>query len=333
MKKYDVYGLGNALVDMEFPIKDQFLQAEQMPKGQMSLISEERQKELLQKLGQPSKRSSGGSAGNTVVGLAQLGGRSFYSCLVADDELGRFFVDDLKAYGVDSTMEHERPTGTTGVCFVLTTPDTERTMNTHLGITQNLSAEQLDPQALSDSEYLFIEGYTACNEASKQAAITSYQLAQQKGVKVALTFSDPAVVENFRSNFLDILGERPIDVLFCNEEEAKLMGQTKNWTAAVPLLKKHAQTLVLTRGGQGSVIFTADQEYEIAASETQAVDANGAGDAYAGAFLYGLTQNLGWERTGKLASYFAAQVVSKFGPRLELDQVNSIKEKLQRGEL
>ncbi|MDH5734750.1 MAG: adenosine kinase, partial [Gammaproteobacteria bacterium] len=221
MKKYHVYGVGNALVDMEFEIEDAFLQTSGIEKGVMTLVDEQRQHELIAHLDAfEGKKASGGSAANTIIAVNYFGGNAFYSCKVANDELGDFYVNDLLAAGVDTNIGDGRKEGVTGKCLVMVTPDAERTMNTFLGITETFSVDELHQDAIKDSEYLYIEGYLVTSETGRHAAIEARKIAEKFGVKTALTFSDPAMVEYFKSGLAEMLGEG-VDLLFCNEAEAR----------------------------------------------------------------------------------------------------------------
>lgn len=318
-RKYHVYGVGNALVDMEFSVEDDFLHKAHIGKGLMTLVDQNRQIELLAHLGHGNARwSCGGSAANTIIAVSRFGGRAFYSCKVANDELGEFYVDDLAEAGVDSNLHTERKDGDTGRCLVMVTPDAERTMNTYLGITETLSTDELDAAAIGNARYLYIEGYLVSSQTGRAAAIEARQIAQAAGARVALTFSDPAMVKYFREGLSEMLGDG-IDLLFCNEAEALAWADTDDLVVAVKALRRVSRAFVVTRGAKGALAFDGTEFIEIAPHEVHAVDTNGAGDMFAGAFLYGITEGHSWEDAGKIASAASARVVSSFGPRLEAD--------------
>ncbi len=326
MKKYHVYGVGNALVDMEFEVKDEFFQTYGIDKGMMTLVDEERQHELMTHLDAfEGRKSSGGSAANTIIAVSYFGGNTFYSCKVADDELGDFYVHDLKAAGVDSNVDDGRQEGITGKCLVMVTPDAERTMNTFLGITADFSLDQVHESALIDSEYLYIEGYLVSSDTARHAAIECRKLAERHGVKTAVTFSDPAMVKFFREGLKEIIGER-VDLLFCNEAEALSWADTDDFDHAIESLKQVANTFAVTRGAQGALVFDGKHLIEISAHSVQAIDTNGAGDMFAGAFLYGITQGHSFYEAGNIASLASARVVSQFGPRLSAEEHREILE-------
>ncbi len=316
MKKYHIYGIGNALVDMEFEVKDSFFEKYNIDKGLMTLVDENRQHELMGHLDAfEGKKASGGSAANTVIAISCFGGKSFYSCKVANDELGDFYVNDLQLAGVDSNVGDGRKEGVTGKCLVMVTPDAERTMNTFLGITESFSIDELHLSALSDSEYLYIEGYLVTSETGRHAAIEARKAAEENGVKTALTFSDPAMVQFFKDGLKQMIGEK-VDLLFCNEAEAMSWSETDNLASAIEAMKSVANTFAITLGAKGAVLFDGKKQIDIAPHAIKAVDSNGAGDMFAGAFLYAITHGYSFLQAGNIASLAAAKVVSQFGPRL-----------------
>src|SRR5690606_2501689 len=193
-RKYDVVGIGNALVDIEFKVKEDFFTANQIEKGLMTLVDEDRQNHLMEVINtEEAKKQCGGSAANTVIAVSQFGGKSYYSCKVADDELGHFFLNDMKEAGVDNNLDHNNmEPGITGKCLVMVTEDAERTMNTFLGITQNFSVKEVNEAAIKDAKYLYIEGYLITSPNGREAMKHAKKIAEQNGTKVALTFSDPA---------------------------------------------------------------------------------------------------------------------------------------------
>ncbi len=324
MKKYHVYGVGNALVDMEFEVEDAFFKSNGIDKGVMTLVDEERQHELLCHLDVfDGKKASGGSAANTIIATSYFGGKSFYSCKVASDELGDFYVNDLQQAGVDSNVGDGRKEGITGKCLVMITPDAERTMNTFLGITANFSVDELNLAAIKDSEYLYIEGYLVSSDTGRHAAIEARKIAEENSVKTALTFSDPAMVQFFKDGLREMIGER-VDLLFCNDAEAMSWADTDNLETAIESLKQVANTFAVTQGAKGAILFDGKNIIEISPHEVKAVDSNGAGDMFAGAFLYGITHGHSFYEAGNIASLAAARVVSQFGPRLAASEHKEI---------
>lgn len=320
MKNYHVYALGNALVDMEFEVDDSFLQNNSVDKGVMTLVDEDRQHELVAQLDAfDGQRASGGSAANTLMAVAGFGGNAFYSCRVSNDDLGDFYMEDLHAAGVDSNLNGERPEGVTGKCLVMVTPDAERTMNTYLGISGDLDSGDIDADAIRAAEYLYMEGYLVSSPSARQATLDARAIAREAGVKVALTFSDPAMVQFFKDGLKEMVGGG-IDLLFCNEAEAMAYTDCDNVDAAKEALKSVSKAFVITLGSEGALIYDGETEVRVAAHEVQAVDTNGAGDMFAGAFLYAITHGHSWEDAGKLASLASSRIVSQFGPRLPLEE-------------
>jgi sugar/nucleoside kinase (ribokinase family) len=324
-KKYHVYGLGNAVVDYEIEVDDQFFSNNEVEKGLMTLVDEAHQQTLLAIVqNNIKKRQSGGSAANSIISLAQFGGKAFYSCKVANDEDGRFYLDGLSAEGVDSNLSLEKlEEGTTGKCLVMVSPDAERTMNTFLGITSDFSTDELDVEAIKQSEYIFIEGYLVSSDSGRAAMKMAKKIAQENGVKVSLSFSDPAMVKYFREEMIEVVGDG-VDLLFCTEEEAMLFTGTESLIEARASLKKIASNFVITMGKNGASIFDGDTFIDIESYEVEAVDTTGAGDMFCGAFLYGITQGHTLASSGKLASKAASVVVSSFGPRLETADIKHI---------
>ncbi len=324
-KKYNVYGIGNALVDIVTEVSDQFLSDHKIEKGLMTLVDEDSQARISSAINMSkSNKQCGGSAANSIIAVSQFGGSSYYSCKVANDELGSFYQADLKDNGVDSNLHSEDlEAGITGKCLVMTTEDASRTMNTFLGITQDYSRAEIREGALKDSEYLYIEGYLVTSENGQDAMKYAKQMAEENGVKTALTFSDPSMVKYFREQMVDVVGAS-VDLLFCNEEEAMLFTEKDNLTEAREELKKAAKRFVITQGANGAMIFDGDTFVDIEPYKVQAIDTNGAGDLFAGAFLYGITNGKSFADAGKLASLASSKVVTQFGPRLEWHQAKEV---------
>jgi fructokinase len=323
--RYDVYGIGNALVDSEFEVPTEALAALGIDKGVMTLVDKARQDELIAGLeGFHHARASGGSAANSIIAVAQFGGKAFYSCKVADDETGDFYLRDLRACGVDTNISDDhRPAGDTGRCLVLVTPDADRTMNTYLGITGDLSEAEIDEQAIAASQYVYLEGYLVSAEMGRRAAVHARRCAELAGVKTALSLSDPNMVQFFRDGMLEMLGSG-VDLLFCNEAEACLMAEVDDIPAALEKLKSHAKQICITLGGEGALLWDGEREHRVAAHPVTPRDSNGAGDMFAGAFLYGLTQGMDFPTAGALASRAAAEVVTHFGPRLPIERSRAL---------
>ena len=325
MTKYDVYALGNALLDIEFEVLPEVLQNLGIDKGVMTLLDRDNQDKIVSNLAQyDRKRSCGGSAANTVIAISQFGGKSFYSCKVADDEPGKFYTQDLIDCGVATNLASHAPeAGVTGKCLVFVTPDADRTMNTFLGISAEFSNAELVPEAIANAEYIYIEGYLVSGESSKQAAIKAKEIAQAAGNKVAFTLADLNMVKFFKSGLLEIIGSG-VDFLFANEGEALLIAETEDFEVAVDYLKTLAKGFAITRGAAGSIIFDGEKLIEIDPVSVEAIDTVGAGDMYAGAFLYGITNGMDYAAAGRLASLASATIVTTLGARMKTEQVQAL---------
>ncbi|WP_201569522.1 adenosine kinase [Psychrobacter sp. JCM 18900] len=335
---YDVMAIGNALVDHEYVLSDAALEETELTKGNMTLAGIEEQQQLLAyfKLAEiePSKQAGGGSAANTMFTFASLGGKPFYACRVGDDDQGAFYLRDLHEAGVATSDKSIHEGGVTGSCVVAVTEDGERTMQTYLGTSSEIVADNVDFDALTQADWLYIEGYLAMSE-SIQPAMT--QLRQQAGIhnaKIAVSFADPAVVKFAKDGLLNMLGNK-VAVIFCNSEEARLFTDKKQVKAAARALLEYCQIAVVTDGANGAVIAhqpTDEAEVEVHDVATPAVanviDTNGAGDNYAGAFLYALSQQYSLPECGRLASEISAQVIQQFGPRLASQDYRDIAQRV-----
>lgn len=324
-KKYNVFGIGNALVDIVTEVDDNFLAEHNIEKGLMTLVDEENQTRISNAINMSkSNKQCGGSAANSIIAVSQFGGSSYYSCKVANDELGHFYMQDLNANRVESNLNEDNlEAGITGKCLVMTSDDASRTMNTFLGITSDYSRNEIKEDALKDSEYLYIEGYLVTSENGLDAMKYAKKLAEDNGVKTALTFSDPSMVKYFKDQMESVVGAS-VDLLFCNEEEAMLFTEKDNLKEAREELKKAAKRFVITQGENGAMIFDGDTFVDIEPYNVRAIDTNGAGDLFAGAFLYGITNGHSFADSGKLASLASSKVVTQFGPRLEWQQAKEV---------
>ena len=318
MKKYHIYGIGAALVDTEIQVTDQDLLDMGVEKGLMTLVDEERQHQLSHHLDGHlvhAKLASGGSACNSIFAASCFGANTYYSCKVADDVNGRFFLSDLETAGVDCNRQSPDGKGITGKCLVMISPDAERSMNTHLGISESLSIEQVSSDAIAKSDYVYLEGYLVTSETGKAAAIEARKNAEQAGAKTAISLSDPGMVEFFKEGLKEMIGDR-VNLVFCNEAEAMGWADSLDLDTAIDSLKEISDTFVITLGSKGALVFDGINLETIAAHPVNAIDTNGAGDMFAGAFLYSISQGHSFKTAGNLASLAAAAVVSNYGPRL-----------------
>ena len=322
MKIIDVYGFGNALVDMVFEVDDQFFIDNNLEKGFMTLADHQQQQRILEVLKVKYgliKRSGGGSAANTMYALSQFGASGYYSCKVANDAPGDFFMEQLGEFKIETNLSAARESGTTGRCLIMVSPDAERTMLTYLGISETVSSNELDFNALAQSKYLYIEGYLVTSDSARAAVIEAKKFAIENDVMTAMTFSDPSMVEHFKDGIAQIIGSG-VDLLFCNEQEAMLWTGEENFSAACEKLQTNATKFAITRGGNGARLYDGQRYIDIAPHCVEAIDTNGAGDMFAGAFLFAITHGYDFETAGNLASLASATLVTVFGSRLEPGQ-------------
>jgi sugar/nucleoside kinase (ribokinase family) len=325
MTRYDVYGLGNALLDIECEVVPELLQELGIDKGVMTLLDEDSQDKILSHLdGHPTKRVCGGSAANTIIAASQFGGKVFYSCKVANDEPGRYYLNDLLQCGVNTNLQTQPAgAGITGKCLVFVTPDADRTMTTFLGISSCFSEAELMSEEIAESAYTYIEGYLVTGEPSKQAAIKAREIAAAAERKVALTLSDLNMAKFFKQGLLEMIGPG-VDFLFANESEVFQMAETQSLEDAISYLKTLAKGFAITRGPGGSLIFDGETLLEIEPFSVKAIDTVGAGDMYAGAVLYGITNGLDWSMAGRLGSLASAKLVTTLGARMATADARSL---------
>ncbi|MCP4488711.1 MAG: adenosine kinase [Gammaproteobacteria bacterium] len=332
MKKYDVYAIGNALVDIEYHADDSKLHELGIEKGLMTLIDEVRQNSLINHLGDSHESMAcGGSAANSIIALAQMGGKSHFDCRVANDITGQFFADDLKRSGVSSRLDiNAAPNGVTGKCLVFVTADADRTMNTFLGVSAELDHCDIDHEAIANSKFVYLEGYLVTAECTRHAAVEVRRIAETRGVKTALTLSDPNMVLYFCEGLEEMIGDG-VDLLFANEDEAFELSKTRDLDETVHSLKKIAKTFAITRGKHGAIVYDGNELLEIAPHPVIAIDTLGAGDMFAGAFMYGLTQGMSYQKAADLASLASSQIVTQFGPRLKASETQNLLAKFNSG--
>ena len=313
---YDVYGVGNALVDVEHSVDDTFLSDHGIAKGHMTLVDNERMETLVASLdGREATRMCGGSAANTAYAVCGFGGRSFYSCRVAGDETGAYFLEEIRAAGVDTNPHDPRARGNTGRCLVLVTADAERSMNTCLGISETLAESDINVEALARTSYLYIEGYLSSSTTGRAAAVHAREVAESEGVRTSMTLSDPAMVEFFRDGLTAMLGNG-VHQLFCNEEEALAWTRSDRVDIAANELRDIAPCVNITLGSAGCLVVTGTNRRQVPGYQVTANDTTGAGDIYAGACLYGLTHGGSSDAAARFANFAAAQLVTRYGARL-----------------
>ena len=317
MTSVDLFAIGNALIDQEFKVSDEFLTQHNLQKGTMQLTDGDQQANLYTQLKQSEVykgQASGGSAANTTVAFSALGGTAFYGCRVGNDALGKIYLDGLNEAGIQTTAKSVSE-GVTGTCMVLVSPDSERTMQTYLGITAELSAEQIDFEPLKTAQWLYIEGYLSTSATARAAVKQAREIARAHGVKIALTLSDPAMVQYAREGLNELLDDG-VDLLFCNQQEAMMYTETTTVEDALAKLKLHSKYVVITLSAEGAIISSEQETIRVSSRAVTAVDANGAGDAFAGSFLYALNTGDNLQTAAELAILISSEVVSQFGPRL-----------------
>jgi sugar/nucleoside kinase (ribokinase family) len=329
MTRYDVYGLGNALLDVECEVEPEVLVELGIDKGVMTLLDEASQNKILAHLGDSaSKRTSGGSGANTIVAVSQFGGKAFYTCKVANDEPGAYYLQDMQEAGVETNLHSTADEGITGKCLVFVTPDADRTMNTFLGISASLAEKDLAAEAIANATYTYVEGYLVTGDSSKQAAIKAREMAVAAGNKVALTLSDQNMAKFFKQGLLEMIGPG-VDLLFANESEALELAGTQDLTAAIAYLKTLSKTLAITLGPKGSLIFDGENTIEIQPYPVKAIDTVGAGDMYAGGVLYGITNGMDWATAGQLGSLASSKLVTTLGARMATPDLQTLLKTIQ----
>jgi sugar/nucleoside kinase (ribokinase family) len=318
MPNYEIYAIGAALVDTEVEIADSFLVEHSIEKGVMTLVEQSRQAQLVESLNQKGSqllRQSGGSACNSVVAAAQLGANAYFGGKVANDADGKLYADDLTQAGVSHSFSPTNQ-GVTGKCLVMVTSDAERTMNTYLGVSDEFAETEINQSALAKSEWFYVEGYLQTDDHRTTVVKSAVEFAKQQGVKIGLSLSDPFVAQLFSGNLKSVIGDG-VDLIFCNKDEALAFTGTNTLDQAAEELKSYAKAFVITDGAKGASVFDGESLSRVAGVKAKAVDTNGAGDMFAGTFLYAITSGKSYQKAAELANQAAAMVVERFGPRLD----------------
>jgi sugar/nucleoside kinase (ribokinase family) len=314
----DVVGIGNAIVDVLAHADDAFIDQHGLTKGAMALIDETQAEVLYGQMGSGIE-ISGGSAANTIAGLAALGGRGAFIGKVRDDQLGTVFAHDIRASGVS----FETPLAADGIstarCLILVTPDAQRTMNTFLGACAELGPDDVDPALIESAQVTYMEGYLWDPAGAKEAFRKAHRIAHDAGRRVALSLSDPFCVDRYRDEFAELVADH-IDILFANEDEIMSLYQVDSFAAALDKVRGHCEVAALTRSEKGSVVVSGDQVHHVAAAPVDhVVDTTGAGDLYAAGFLHGFTEGWSLDDCARLAGIAAAEAISHMGARPEAD--------------
>ncbi|WP_316230438.1 adenosine kinase [Bradyrhizobium sp. SZCCHNR1051] len=313
--KYDVLGIGNAIFDVLVHADEAFLARHGMTKGSMALIDEARAAAIYADMG-PATEMSGGSGANTIAGLASLGARAAYVGKVKDDQIGRMYRHDIRAAGVTFDTAPAADGPATGCCYILVTPDGERTMNTYLGAAQNLTAADIDPAQIAAARFIYLEGYLWDPKDAKDAFVKAAAIAHDAGREVALTLSDSFCVDRYREEFLDLMRGGTVDLVFANEAELHSLYQTSDFDGALKQLREDATLGIVTRSEKGCVVVSNDGVISVPAHPIESlVDTTGAGDLFAAGFLFGLVRKTGYEMAGRLGGLAAAEVIQHIGAR------------------
>lgn len=328
MIKYDVYALGNAIVDNECSVSDDVIEKLSATKGMATLIDSQQLQAALSVLendnqAELKQRCGGGSAANTLVAVQQLGGKTAFACSIADDEAGQFYQQDLMQSGIALEKCIVQSNMPSGQCLVMVSKDGERTMLTHLGAAQVLTEEAVCETSIVHSRYLYIEGYMAGSEYAAEAIEKAIKTARSGSTQVALTFSDPSIAKFCREPLKRFL-EQGVDILFCNEQEALIFTEQETLESAVVELQRYSSHLVITLGEKGVLIYSGEQQYFIATDSIKPLDTTGAGDSFAGAYLFGLCQGMSIEWSAKLANKTALALIQRFGSRLDKDTQQNV---------
>lgn len=313
--KYDVVAVGNAIVDVLAQCEPTLIAENGMTKGVMQLVFSEDEANKIYSIMPPATEQSGGSAANSIAGIAALGGKTAMIAKVADDDLGKIFTHDMKSQGVYYNTETLKGGPSTGRCMVLITPDADRTMNTYLGASVEFSEDDIDEEVIKSAKVTYLEGYLFDKDTAKAAFYKAAKAARSAGRKVALTLSDPFCVDRHRDDFLQLI-EGEVDILFCNQDELKSLYQTNNIDEALMVIGSKVETVAVTRSEKGSVIIHKGEKIEVAAVKTEVVDTTGAGDLFAGGFLFGYTRDdMSIKQAGMYASAAAAEIIAHIGAR------------------
>lgn len=326
--RYDVIAIGNAIVDVMAPCQDELIEELGLAKGGMTLVDTARAEELYAAMG-PAKEISGGSAANTLAGMAALGARCAFIGQVADDQLGTVFRHDIRAVGIDFDTPARDPEPPTARCLIFVTPDGERTMNTFLGASQFLPADALDDATIASAAILYLEGYLWDPEEPRSAMRRAIEVAREAGRKVAFTASESFVIDRHGDDFRSLMDEGQIDILFVNEHELASLTGTKDFEAGVAQVSAKVPVLVATRGAAGAIALANGQRAEVAAEPvSQVIDTTGAGDLFAAGFLTGHARGESLETCLRMGAICAAEIISHYGARPEADLAALVEAKL-----
>lgn len=323
-KDIKLCGIGNAIVDLQYEVRDNEVAELQLEKGTMTLVVDDVQKSVLKLMGNRTcYKSSGGSAANTVIAFSNFGGKAAYKTMIGDDDDGAFYCEEFQDLGIilDAPIDEDDHTGR---CIVMISPDSERTMLTSLGATQNYNKDFISDELIKRSEWLYIEGYKLTDDIGYEAVLQAATIAKKFDTKIALTFSDKFIIDLFNDRLIEIA--KMSDLIFCNKFEALAFTKGVDSADALDILEKNYNNIAFTMGAEGSIISWQNNRYHIPAYETKAVDSTGAGDMYAAGFLFGLIYKDSIEKAGNLGSLAASKIVAQHGARLKSSHTDLVKE-------
>jgi len=329
--KLDISSLGNAIVDIQFSIEEDFvstLKEMSIKKGSMTLIEAEEQSNLIDLLNKEygnSKLSCGGAATNSMVAASNFGSKCHFSCKVRNDDLGNFYLEDLEKNNILHSNKPYQSEFSTGQCVVMVTPDAERTMCTYLGVSNLLDSNDLDESAIENSKYLFLEGYLVTSESAFKACLKAAEIAKRSDTKIAISLSAEGIVNAFRDQMNSLINVG-CDILFCNESEACAFSQHKNIEQAEIFLREVSYQNLITLGEKGSLIWDGNKKETVNRYKAKAIDTNGAGDIFAGSVLHKICEGDDLKSAAKFGCYAASKQVESFGPRLTKTEYIKIKE-------
>jgi len=329
MKKTLICGIGNALVDSEYEVSEEEIQKLNLTKGCMELNDKDNHIKLLSRLTETHgavKMMPGGSVANSLYSLSQFGAEVSFIGRVSDDTAGDAFIDSLKDTGVRVNI-NKVDNGITGECLVLITPDHERTMYTHLGVSSEISVDDVNQAAIKDSEYLLVEGYLVTSEETKNVASHSLDIATKHGVKKIITLSDPNVVKFFRDNMLDLLN-KTFDIIFCNKQEALNLSMGNNIDDAIDFLKKYADEIIITSGEDGAYVATGNEKVHESPDKVKPIDLTGAGDMFLAAYIFAKVNKKAISDRIKFANICSGNVIQSYGAKLDNQDYSKLLERL-----
>ena len=329
MKKILICGIGNALVDSEYKVSEEEIKELNLTKGCMELNDRENHVKLssrLKKTHGTVKMMPGGSVANSLYALSQFGADVSFIGRVSDDTTGDAFINSLMSIGVGVNI-HQADNGITGECLVLITPDHERTMYTHLGVSSQLNVEDINQDVIKDSQYLLVEGYLVTSDETKKVASHSLDVATEHGVKKIITLSDPNVVKFFRDNILELL-DKKFDIIFCNKKEALNISMSNNMDDAVDFLKKYAHEIIITCGEDGAYVTVGSEKVHELPDKVKPVDLTGAGDMFLAAYLFAKVCDRSLADRIKFANKCSGNIIQRYGAKLDDQDYSKLLEKL-----